>query len=109
MRTADFSEDTEDPGHSLAERASAAARSTWLSVAVNLALTTVQIAAGILAKSQVRPPDMLRMYHERIELWILNEAGVEFSSPGDSRSRLSGTSPVAFAKPGASIGGPHAT
>lgn len=27
----------------------------------------------------VRPLDMLRMYHERIEAWILKEANVEFS------------------------------
>ncbi len=29
----------------------------------------------------VRPLDMLRMYHERIEAWILKAAGVEFGTP----------------------------
>ncbi|MDP2164366.1 MAG: cation diffusion facilitator family transporter [Hydrogenophaga sp.] len=45
-------DDTEDPDHSPTERAAAASRSTWVSVAVNLVLTTTQLAAGVLAKSQ---------------------------------------------------------
>ena len=38
--------------YSAAERAAAASRSTWVSVAVNLILSTAQIAIGVLAKSQ---------------------------------------------------------
>ena len=45
-------DDSEDTEHSAAERAAAASRSTWVSVAVNLALTATQIAAGLLTKSQ---------------------------------------------------------
>lgn len=45
-------DDTEDGQHTPAERAAAASRSTWVSVAVNLLLTTVQIVAGLLTKSQ---------------------------------------------------------
>ncbi|HJV60631.1 MAG TPA: cation diffusion facilitator family transporter [Albitalea sp.] len=45
-------DDSEDPQHSPAERAAAASRSTWVSVGVNLALTALQVAAGVLAKSQ---------------------------------------------------------
>ena len=45
-------DDTEDSEHSPAERSAAASRSTWVSVAVNLVLTTSQIVAGVLAKSQ---------------------------------------------------------
>lgn len=45
-------DDTEDSEHSPVERAAAASRSTWVSVAVNLLLTSVQIAAGLLTKSQ---------------------------------------------------------
>lgn len=44
-------EDTEDPDHSLQERA-AAWRSTRVSVAANLVLTTTQRVAGVLATSQ---------------------------------------------------------
>lgn len=45
-------DDPEDSGHSPAERAAAASRSTWVSVVVNLLLTSVQIVAGVLTKSQ---------------------------------------------------------
>lgn len=50
-----FSEPDEDPEHaqhSVAERAAAASRSTWVSVGVNLVLTIIQIMVGISAKSQ---------------------------------------------------------
>jgi len=33
----------------------------------------------------VRPLDLLRRHHERIEAWILQEAGIEFSSDSPSR------------------------
>ncbi|MBE7941806.1 MULTISPECIES: cation diffusion facilitator family transporter [Ramlibacter] len=45
-------DDDEDPRHTPAERAAAASRSTWVSVAVNLGLSALQIAVGVLAKSQ---------------------------------------------------------
>ncbi|MFG6468159.1 cation diffusion facilitator family transporter [Roseateles sp. BYS87W] len=45
-------EDSEASDHSAAERAAAASRSTWVSVIVNLTLTTLQIVAGVLTKSQ---------------------------------------------------------
>lgn len=45
-------EDSEASEHSAAERAAAASRSTWVSVVVNLVLTTMQIVAGVLTKSQ---------------------------------------------------------
>jgi cation diffusion facilitator family transporter len=50
-----FSSDAEDSEHSThtpAERAAVAARSTWVSVAVNVVLSTTQIAVGVFAKSQ---------------------------------------------------------
>jgi cation diffusion facilitator family transporter len=45
-------DDLEDPKHSRKERATAASRSTWVSVGVNLILTITQVTIGILAKSQ---------------------------------------------------------
>ena len=45
-------DDTEDPQHTPEERASAASRSTWVSVAVNLLLTITQVVVGVLARSQ---------------------------------------------------------
>jgi cation diffusion facilitator family transporter len=44
--------DHEDSPHSTVERAVAAARSTWISVVVNVLLTITQISVGVLAKSQ---------------------------------------------------------
>ncbi len=52
MSFADLPEDSEDPHHTPAERAAAAARSTWVSVGVNLGLTFTQVAVGLMAKSQ---------------------------------------------------------
>ncbi len=51
MQFTNLSDDPEDTGHSPAERAAAASRSTWVSVVVNLALTSIQIVAGVLTKS----------------------------------------------------------
>ncbi|MBY0569972.1 MAG: cation diffusion facilitator family transporter [Burkholderiaceae bacterium] len=48
----DTHDDTEDDYKTATERNAAAARSTWTSVVVNLALTTLQISVGIFGKSQ---------------------------------------------------------
>ena len=45
-------DDPEDTQHTTHERAAAASRSTWVSVAVNIVLTAVQIAVGVLSRSQ---------------------------------------------------------
>ena len=52
MNIDNFSEEDENPQHSLKERAEAAAHSTWVSVGVNCILTVTQITVGIFAKSQ---------------------------------------------------------
>ncbi len=52
-----ISDHPDDPSHSPAERAAAASRSTWVSVAVNLVLTVTQIAVGLGAKSQALVAD----------------------------------------------------
>lgn len=49
--------DSSDSGHTSAERAAAAARSTWVSVAVNIVLASVQIWVGIWARSQALVAD----------------------------------------------------
>ena len=48
----EFEEDQDNP-----EREQAAKRSTWVSVAVNIVLTAVQVAAGVLAGSQALVAD----------------------------------------------------
>jgi cation diffusion facilitator family transporter len=52
MNRNEFDDNTEDSQYSPAERSAAASRSTWVSVGVNLVLTTSQIVAGVLTKSQ---------------------------------------------------------
>jgi len=52
MNFPEIADDPEDTQHSAAERAAAASRSTWVSVGVNLVLTTTQIVVGVFAKSQ---------------------------------------------------------
>jgi len=52
MQFANLPDDSEETPHNAAERAAAASRSTWVSVGVNLTLTTAQLTAGVLAKSQ---------------------------------------------------------
>jgi cation diffusion facilitator family transporter len=51
------SDDPEDTDHSPQERAAAASRSTWVSVGVNVVLSAVQIATGVLTKSQALVAD----------------------------------------------------
>ena len=52
MNFPELTDDPEDTQHTPAERARAASRSTWVSVAVNIVLTILQIAVGVFAKSQ---------------------------------------------------------
>lgn len=52
MNFTELADDPEDTQHSREERAAAASRSTWVSVAVNFFLTIAQIVVGVLAKSQ---------------------------------------------------------
>ena len=52
MNHEQISEDSEDEGYSQAARASAASRCTWMSVIVNIALSLIQIAVGVMSKSQ---------------------------------------------------------
>ena len=52
MKRTDFADDSEDTPYTLHERAAAASRSTWVSVWVNVVLSTLQIVVGVLSKSQ---------------------------------------------------------
>jgi cation diffusion facilitator family transporter len=52
MLSTDISDDKEHSTIDPAVRAAAASRSTWVSVAVNLILSTVQIVVGLLTRSQ---------------------------------------------------------
>ncbi|MFT6589652.1 MAG: cation diffusion facilitator family transporter [Rhodoferax sp.] len=52
MKLTELANDTEDTQHSPSERARAASRSTWVSVGINVVLTTLQLVVGVMAKSQ---------------------------------------------------------
>ena len=52
MKVTDFPQDTEDDARSLAERAAAASRSTWISAGVNVSLSCTQVTVGVLSRSQ---------------------------------------------------------
>ncbi|SDI06165.1 cation diffusion facilitator family transporter [Propionivibrio dicarboxylicus] len=52
LHQTEYDDNVHDNESLVAQRAAAASRSTWVSVVVNLALTLLQIATGILAKSQ---------------------------------------------------------
>ena len=52
MNFTELDDDPEDPQHTPAERSAAASRSTWVSVGVNVVLSTTQIWVGVVAKSQ---------------------------------------------------------
>ncbi|MES2634526.1 MAG: cation diffusion facilitator family transporter [Pseudomonadota bacterium] len=75
MKPDDFDDDPEDPLHTPAQRATAAARSTWVSVGVNLVLTVVQIAVGILAKSQALVADGIHSLSDLVADFVVLFAG----------------------------------
>lgn len=52
MNFTELDDDSEHSTHSAAQRAAVASRSTWVSVVVNLVMSTTQIVVGVLAKSQ---------------------------------------------------------
>ncbi len=52
MQFNDLADSHEDTEHSRAERTAAASRSTWVSVGVNLVLSSIQIVVGVFSKSQ---------------------------------------------------------
>lgn len=68
-------DDSEDPLHSPAERAAAGARSTWVSVGVNLVLTVTQIVVGVLAKSQGLVADGLHSLSDLVADFVVLFAG----------------------------------
>ena len=52
MNFVELDQDPDHATHTPAQRAAAAARSTWVSVAVNVVLSATQIVVGVLSKSQ---------------------------------------------------------
>jgi cation diffusion facilitator family transporter len=64
-------DDSEDGPHAAAARAVAAARSTWVSVAVNLVLSSVQIGVGLLSKSQALVADGIHSLSDLVSDFVV--------------------------------------
>ena len=75
MKFNEFPDNAEDADHTPAERAAAASRSTWVSVGINLVLTTVQILVGIFAKSQGLIADGIHSLSDLIADFVVLFAG----------------------------------
>ena len=75
MQFTELPDDPEHAQHTPAERAAAASRSTWVSVVVNLALTAVQIAVGLLARSQGLVADGIHSLSDLVADFVVLFAG----------------------------------
>ncbi|OYT99176.1 MAG: cation-efflux pump [Burkholderiales bacterium PBB1] len=75
MRLSTYTDDSEDSPARLNERAAAASRSTWVSVAVNLLLSTIQIAVGVMSKSQGLIADGIHSLSDLVSDFIVLLAG----------------------------------
>ncbi len=75
MNFSELAAEAEDTDHSAAERAAAASRSTWVSVVVNLVLTTTQIAVGLMAKSQGLVADGIHSLSDLVADFVVLFAG----------------------------------
>ncbi len=80
----DFNE-PDFPGISADERAAAAARSTWVSVGVNLALTTGQIVAGVLSRSQGLVADGVHSLSDLLSDFVVLAASRQSRKAADAR------------------------
>jgi cation diffusion facilitator family transporter len=83
MPAADLDDDSEDPQYSPEERAAAASRSTWVSVAVNLALTLTQVTVGTLARSQALVADGIHSLSDLVADFVVLFAGHHASKDAD--------------------------
>ena len=75
MNVNEFPDNSEAGDRTPAERAAAASRSTWVSVAINLVLTTVQILVGIFAKSQGLIADGIHSLSDLVADFVVLFAG----------------------------------
>ncbi len=75
MTPQDLGDDPEDTLHTPAERAAAGARSTWVSVVVNVLLTVVQVGVGIVSQSQALVADGLHSLSDLVADFVVLFAG----------------------------------
>ena len=75
MKYNDFADEAEDVRHSPAERSAAASRSTWVSVVVNVLLSTAQIVVGVFSKSQALIADGIHSLSDLVSDFVVLFAG----------------------------------
>jgi cation diffusion facilitator family transporter len=75
MNFSDLDDASEHSSHTPAERSSAATRSTWVSVGVNVVLSTTQIVVGVLAKSQGLIADGIHSLSDLVSDFVVLFAG----------------------------------
>ena len=75
MNFTEIEDDSEHSTHTPAQRAAAAARSTWVSVVVNVLLSSVQITVGITAKSQGLVADGIHSLSDLVSDFVVLIAG----------------------------------
>ena len=71
MNFNDQSDDPEHATHTVQERAAVAARTTWVSVAVNLVLSSVQMVVGIWASSQALVADAIHSLSDLVSDFVV--------------------------------------
>ncbi|MEY3466597.1 MAG: cation diffusion facilitator family transporter [Steroidobacteraceae bacterium] len=83
----DFHDNHDDPDDTVvspAERARAASRSTWVSVLVNVVLTSVQITAGIFTRSQALIADGIHSLSDLVSDFVVLLANRHSRSDADA-------------------------
>jgi cation diffusion facilitator family transporter len=83
MKPDAFDDDPEDVQHTPAQRAAAGARSTWVSVGVNLALTVTQVTVGLLTKSQGLVADGIHSLSDLVADFVVLFAGHQAKKDAD--------------------------
>lgn len=85
MNFADLEDDSEHAAHTAAERASAASRSTWVSVVVNVLLATAQVVVGIMTTSQALIADGIHSLSDLVSDFVVLFAGHHAKKDADAR------------------------
>ncbi len=71
MQNTDITDDPEDTQRNIAARAAAASRGTWISVVVNILLSTTQIVVGVTSKSQALIADGLHSLSDLVADFVV--------------------------------------
>ena len=75
MNFNDQDDDSEHATHTTAERATVAARTTWVSVAVNVVLSAIQLIVGVWASSQALIADAIHSLSDLVSDFVVLFAG----------------------------------